>query len=41
MCEYFVDYDLILPNRLGIKDPEELHKVEAEIVFLRNAEIIA
>ena len=38
---YFTERDDVLENRLGISDPEEMQRIEAEIVPLRIAELLA
>lgn len=40
MSDYFAEDDIILYNKLGIEDKEELKKAEEEIVAARMAEII-
>lgn len=39
MSEYFVDGEAVLPNRLGIDNPDELRIAEEEIVSARMAEL--
>lgn len=39
MTDYFSEHDAVLENKLGIEDPEQLKKAEAEIVFLRLVEL--
>lgn len=39
MTDYFTEYDGVLDNKLGIKDPALLKEAESEIVFLRLAEL--
>ena len=38
---YFTQQDSVLENKLGILDPEEMKRIEAEIVPLRITEFIA
>lgn len=40
MSDYFVDDDILLSNKLGIEDADELMKAEEEIVAARMAELI-
>lgn len=39
MSDYFVDGEIILPNKLGVYDAEDLKKAEEEIVTARMAEL--
>lgn len=39
MTDYFTGYDEVIENKLGIKDPELLKRAEADIVFMRLAEL--
>ena len=38
---YFTEHDDVLENLLGITDPQELKRVETEVVSLRLAELYA
>ena len=41
LSDYFTQQDDILKNKLGITSPEKMKKLEAEVVPLRMAEILA
>lgn len=41
MNDYFIEYDEVLENKLGISDLTELKNAEAKICYLRQIEIEA
>lgn len=38
---YITEHDAILQNKLGVNDPEEMKRIEADIVSIRMAELLS